>query len=193
MEVKKKKNEWSFKITNRDKIYWSIIAVLLATIIVLAIVLPRPYRVVEVEKQVVEYVYRDVHRENYYIISKENPLYNDGDSSVDVEGQEYSVLERYSLIDCGTFKSAIFVVQLTNNNQVISTIEQAIDETLINEFVNDIGSASMGVDIIISSENMKSLTDAWKENLPFQYQQLSYMFKFEFQKAVVQIAVDYVE
>ena len=197
MEVKNKKKEWVFKITNRDKIYWSIITVLLATIVVLAIVLPRPYRLTEADKQFV--VDRNVYSGSYNIISKDNPLYDEGESSVQLGDKEYTILEKCAIVDAGTLKSARFKVNITGTNTNI-TIEQAIDSELVNEFIKNNNKAAFGVDLIVSSENIKSLTEAWKGSdedaytyRTLHYDNMTYILMFEFQKAITQIMVDYVE
>ncbi|MBQ7466737.1 MAG: hypothetical protein IJS74_01545 [Clostridia bacterium] len=187
------KDEITIKITRRDKIYLSIIAALLVAIVVLAIVLPRPYKTVEVEKSVEKLVYKDkYHTEKVYIIGKDNPIYHDGETEFDVDGKTYTVLEKYSFLDTGAFVKAVFIANITSDD-VQSTYEINLSEALTDEFIKDVGDSWFGIDVLITSENMKAVTDILKESITgLEYSQ-TYRLNVEFEDAVASFIIDYIE
>lgn len=194
MENTKQKDEITLKITKKDKIYISIIAVLLVAIVVLAIVLPRPYRVVEVEKPVDRIVYQEVYpTETAYIISKDSALYDSVNHNyIDTNGQEYTILEKYNLIDTGRFKEMSIVTNI-DDAEIQMLYETKFDKELSKEFVKDVGDGMFGIDIVITSENMKAACDTFKDSISSFAYSNRYVLKVVFEKAVVNYLVTYVE
>ena len=187
------KDEITIKITGRDKIYLSIIAALLAIIVILAIVLPRPYKTVEVEKPVEKLIYKDKYKtEKVYIIGKDNPLFQDGETEYEISGKTYTTIEKFTFLDAGSFVKASFVTGVTNDD-VQSTYEINLSDALVDEFIKDVGDSWFGIEVLITSENMKAITDVLKESINgLEYSQ-TYRLNVEFEDAVASFIIDYIE
>ena len=191
MEQNLSKNETNIKITKRDKIYLSIIAVLIVAIVVLAIVLPRPYKIVEVDKPIDNYIYQKVYdTKKVYIISEDSLLYDE--NYVDTDGQEYTILEKFSLIDTGALKNATATVVIDIGGTE-STYKLKLSESLIKEFVKNVGDGVLGTDIIISSSSMKSLDSVIRECISDLSYSQSYLLSFEFEDVIANYIVTYVK
>lgn len=185
--------EFSIKFTNRDKIYLSVIAVLLVAIVILAIVLPRPYKIVEVEKPVEKIVeVKAFDTQTVYIVGKDYPDFHDGDESVDINGREYTILEKFNLHDTGAFVKAVFIVTTTSDG-VESTFEITLLKTLTDEIVVDMGSSADGIDVYITSDNMKDITDIVKQSLTGLSYSHTYLLKLEFEDAVATYKINYID
>ena len=194
MENIKQKDEITLKITQRDKIYLTVIAVLIVVLIVLAIVLPRPYKVVEVEKPVDRYIYQEVYPTNAaYIISKESAVYDElNHNYIDTNGQEYTIPEKYNLLDTGRFKQ-MSVITSVGGGDIEMTYETKLDETIAGEFVKDVGDGLFGIDVVITSENMKLAVDSFRTNISSLGYSNKYVLKVVFENAVVRYLVTFVE
>ena len=185
--------EFSIKFTNRDKIYVSIIAVLFVAIVILAIVLPRPYKIVEVEKPVEKIVeVKAFDTKTVYIVGKAYPYYNDGDESVDINGREYTILEHFNLLDTGAFVKATFIVT-TASDGAESTFEIQLSKTLTDEIVVDMGNSADGIDIYITSDNMQDITDIVKQSITGLSYSHTYLLKLEFEDAVATYRINYID
>ncbi len=194
MEQNKLEKEISIKFTNRDKLYLSIIAVLILAIVILAIVLPRPYKTVTVEKPVDNYVYQKVYEtQKVYIISTDSVFYDDVNPNyIDSDGNEYTILERFSFVDTGALKNMSVTVYI-DSNDMVGTNQKKLNETLCAEFVQGIDNGMFGIDVFITSENMKDLADFLRQDNPDLDFGQKYLLKIEFENLVLNFIVTYVE
>lgn len=194
MEQNKQIGGINFKFTNRDKIYLCIISVLLVTIIILAIVLPRPYKTVEVEKPVDNYIYQKVYdTKKVYIISTESALYDEVNHNyIDTDDNVYTILQRFTLLDTGAFKNMSVTVYI-DTGESTSTYKRQLTEDLSAEFVKDVGNGAFGIDVFVTSENMKTVATTLRQDISALGYGQSYLLNIQFENAVLNYIVTYVE
>ena len=181
-------------ITRKDKIYLSIIAVLVLACVCLAIVLPRPYKVVEVEKPVYETVYQKVYdTKNLYLINPTSALYDETSGYTDDFGNEYVPSYENSYLDTGNLRGVnVSVKVLEGSSEIVKTI--ALEESIANLIVLNSSFNEFGVNIYFDTSILNSINNIFIEALqdkksnPLDY----YLFEIEFEKAVMNFVVCYI-
>ena len=138
-------------ISKKDKLYFSIIAVLILVIVALAIVLPRPYKVVEIEKPVYQTVYKHVYdTQQIYIINQTSPLYKEGIDYIDAEGNEYKLSYSNSYIDTGAIQKVYVTFEMIENFSISKKTLELKSDT-INLLVENSGEGIFGIKINFNS------------------------------------------
>ena len=181
-------------ITRKDKIYLSIIAVLVLACVCLAIVLPRPYKLVEVEKPVYETVYQKVYdTKNLYLINPTSALYDETSGYTDAFGNEYAPSYENSYLDTGNLRGAnVSVKVLEGSSGIVKTI--ALEESIANLIVLNSSFNEFGVNIYFDTSILNSINNIFIEALqdkksnPLDY----YLFVIEFERAVMNFVVCYI-
>lgn len=179
-------------ITKKDKVYLSIIGVLILIVIALCIVLPRPYKFIEVETPVYEKVYRDVYQtEKVYLISTTSVLYDDLVPYVDSKGNEYKTIFTKNYIDTGSMLSASVSLKI-DLGQGEEIKKLTIDENLI-DVILDYESPEFGVDVKFSSAIMSSVLTIFENLLNKELNvKDNFLFEFSFENAKVNAVVSYI-
>lgn len=181
-------------ITRKDKIYLSIIAVLVLACVCLAIVLPRPYKLVEVEKPVYETVYQKVYdTKNLYLINPTSALYDETSGYTDAFGNEYVPSYENSYLDTGNLRSVnVSVKVIEGSSEIVKTI--ALEESIANLIVLNSSFNEFGVNIYFDTSILNSINNIFIEALqdkksnPLDY----YLFAIEFERAVMNFVVCYI-
>ena len=181
-------------ITRKDKIYLSIIAVLVLACVCLAIVLPRPYKLVEVEKPVYETVYQKVYdTKNLYLINPTSALYDETSGYTDAFGNEYATSYENSYLDTGKLRSVnVSVKVLEGSSEIVKTI--VLEESIANLIVLNSSFNEFGVNIYFDTSILNSINNIFffflqdKKSNPLDY----YLFEIEFERAVMNFVVCYI-
>lgn len=181
-------------ITRKDKIYLSIIAVLVLACVCLAIVLPRPYKLVEVEKPVYETVYQKVYdTKNLYLINPTSALYDETSGYTDAFGNEHATSYENSYLDTGNLRGVnVSVKVLEGSSEIVKTI--ALEESIANLIVLNSSFNEFGVNIYFDTSILNSINNIFIEALqdkksnPLDY----YLFVIEFERAVMNFVVCYI-
>lgn len=181
-------------ITRKDKIYLSIIAVLVLACVCLSIVLPRPYKVVEVEKPVYETVYQKVYdTKNLYLINPTSALYDETSGYTDAFGNEYATSYENSYLDTGNLRSVnVSVKVIEGSSEIVKNI--SLEESIANLIVLNSSFNEFGVNIYFDTSILNSINNIFIEALqdkksnPLDH----YLFEIEFEKAVMNFVVCYI-
>lgn len=181
------KETLTINITRRDRIYISIIAVLVVAVLVLAICLPRPYKTVEVEKPVVVkqnvYVYPTEHT---YIINPNSALYDSVNQNYILSGDEYiktEVFEYDDLDDCKQVQ-----VSVIDNGQ---TITLGLENELVLQLVQK-PTTSFSTNIVVSSELMNAVSLMFEARGIQLAVNEEFLFEIVFEESKVNIIVSYI-
>jgi len=178
-------------ITRKDKVYISIIAVLVALCMVLAIVLPRPYKIVEVDKPRDVPVYQTVYETKHaYLLSPSNSKY-DGEA-VDDDGNVYYLEYNNLIVDAGKVNSIKVSLMIDGvNGKEKKPIK--LGENLVELITEDNIAHDFGVNIMIDSYIMETIKTAFADNVGADKLTVHdhYLFEIEFEYAKVNILVAY--
>lgn len=178
-------------ITRKDKVYISIIAVLVALCMVLAIVLPRPYKIVEVDKPRDVPVYQTVYETKHaYLLSPSNSEY-DGEA-VDEDGNVYYLEYNNLIVDAGRVSNIKVSLMIDGiNGKEKKTI--TLNDNLVELITDDNISHDFGVNIMIDSYIMETIKTAFADNVGADKLTVHdhYLFEIEFEYAKINILVAY--
>lgn len=181
------KDTLTINITRRDKIYFSIIAILVVAIIILAICLPRPYRVVEVEKPVIVeqnvYVYPT---ENSYIINPNSALYDNVNENYILGEDEYIKTEVFEYHDLDVLEHA--QVSVLNDGQ---TVTYGLKNELMLQLVQK-KTTSFATNIVVSSELMQAVSSMFEAEQIALAVNEEFLFEITFENAKVNLIVSYI-
>lgn len=177
----------TININRKDKIYISIIAVLVVAIIVLAICLPRPYKIVEVEKtnNVIEYIEKEPTKKAN-IINPNSPLFDSLSNSYVLEGKTYLSSTTFKYIDVGEFEKAQFSLML-NNNKTTFDLQPELRLQLVRQ-----NALSFETEIVVSGylmEALKTYLTASGVETAFNEQ---YLFELDFTNSRIEIIVNFI-
>lgn len=188
------KDKFVINLTKKDKIYISIIFVLVCACFVLAIVLPRPYKIVEVEKPVYETAYQKVYdTNNVYLISTTSSLYNDEVKGYDDGNNFYGLAYSKNYIDTGDLLNIKVSVKV-NEAGVENVKTITLDRVSASLIVKNANISAFGVNIEITSSIMQTINTYFVKMLgenksnPLDY----YLFEISFKSAVVNTVVAYI-
>ena len=148
------------EITKKDKVYLSVIGVLIAAIICLAICLPRQYKFVD--KEVVVYQDKQVkvyETEKLYLISPLNSLYNASLGYYeDFDGNKY--VSGYNQTYVGTGKLEKVIASVIVDEAGIDVKKpMEIIEALVEAFVEDKSQNGFGVEVNLDYYIMKNIRE----------------------------------
>lgn len=178
-------------ITRKDKIYASIIAVLVCLCVVLAIVLPRPYKIVEVDKPRDVPVYQTVYETKYaYLLSPSNSEY-DGEAKDD-DGNVYYLEYKNLIVDAGSVSNIKVSLMIDGiNGKEKKTI--TLNDNLVELITDDNISHDFGVNIMIDGYMMDTIKTTFANNVGVDKLTIldHYLFEIEFEYAKVNILVAY--
>ena len=187
-------NNFVAYLTKKDKVYISIIAVLVCVCIVLAIVLPRPYKVVKVETPVYETKYQQVYEtEKAYLISSTSTLYNQSINGYNDGENLYVSSFAKEYLGTGNLKDIKVSVKVSEAGvDVLKTL--TLNSTLSSAVVQNANINSFGIKVEITSQIMQIINSDFvnmlgeKKSNPLDY----YLFEISFEKAIVNVVVAFI-
>ena len=190
--MEKQEDSIVVNITKKDKLYLSIIGILLIIIVALAVVLPRPYKIVEVEKPIYQTVYKHVYdTKQIYIISSTSALYDANQNYIDANGNEYKLTSNKAYIDTGKVENAYVSVEVYESSTLVKKKVQISKES-VDLIVIGEGSGSFGIEITFSSSVLDVIEQEVKAIVDIDIISC-YLFEFEFEGAKINYIVNYIK
>lgn len=179
-------------ITKKDKVYLSVILALTILCLCLAIILPRPYKTVEVNTPVYEKIYQKVYEtKNIYIMNPSNILFDQENNSYeDINHNVYGSVIVNNYIDTGAVKEIKVSVMVGNGTSSQKKVFK-LGAEMVNFIVSNNIYNEFGVDVRISATLMENIKNGMAENSIETGVLDNYLFEIEFERAVVNYIVAY--